>query len=99
LGHVAGDALFRVPLERDELRDVLPAALLERAHGEVEDLDRVTASERYEIGGERLVVAAADPHVRAGAMRRLEVRAERMGVEARGNETRRYAVPRAPAAL
>ena len=96
LGHVAGDALLRVPLERDELRDVLPSALLERPDGEVEDLDRVPASERDEIGGERLVVAAADPHVGAGAMRRLEMRAERMGMEARRAETRRHALREEP---
>ncbi len=40
--------------------------------------------------GERLVVATADPHVGPGAMRRLEMRAERMGMEARRAEARRH---------
>src|SRR4029078_1792087 len=88
--------LVRVPLERYELRDVLPSALLERAHGEMEDLDRVPASKRDEIRGKRLVVAAADPHVVAGALRRLEMGAERVGMEARRAETRRHALREEP---
>ena len=60
-----GISLLGVPLERDELGDVLPQAVLERAHGEVEDLDRVPAADGIEPGAERLVVAAADPDVGA----------------------------------
>ena len=69
----SGMPFSRVPLERDELRDVLAHAVRERAHGEVEDLDRVPAAQRDETGAEGLVVPAADANVRRGTMRGLEV--------------------------
>ena len=60
---MAGDALLGVPLERDELGDVLPAAVLERADREVEDLEREPAAQRDQPASERLVVAAPDADV------------------------------------
>ena len=65
IGHVAGDALLRVPLERDELRHVLAHAVLERADREVQDLDREPAAQGDEPCAERLVVPAADANVGA----------------------------------
>ena len=78
LGHVVRDPLLRVPLERDELRHVLPHAVLERADREVQDLDRVPAAQREQAVAERLVVPATDAHVGHCAMRRLRVRAQRV---------------------
>ena len=89
---MARDALLRVPLERDELRHVLAHAVLEGAHGEVEDLDRVPAAQRDEARSERLVIAAADANVRDAAVRGLEVDAQRMRMERRLAETRGHAL-------
>ena len=49
----------------------------------MEDLDRVPPAQRDEVVRERLVVAASDADVRPGAVRGLEVRAERVRMEAR----------------
>src|SRR6185503_18178397 len=86
LRHVTGNALACVPLEGGKLRDVLAAALIERANGKVEDLDRVPAAERDQIVGQRLVVPAPDADVGVRSVRRLEVRAQRVRMELRRAE-------------
>ena len=89
-----GVPLSGVPREREELRDVLPSALVERADGEVEDLHRIPAAERYESVGERLVIAAADANVRRCPMDRLEDRRHRIVEGTRARSDGRSFAPR-----
>ena len=62
----------------------------------MEDLDRIPPAQRDEVVRERLVVSASDADVRTGAVRRLEVRAERVRMEARRAEAGGHALGEEP---
>src|SRR4029079_5083384 len=66
------------------------------ADREVEDLEGVPAAKGDKALGQGLVVPPTDSHVRAGAVGRLEVRAQRVGMEGRCAEPRRHALGEEP---